>query len=264
MSMVAQPTQREVVAHPNFTDAAQALAERVVSLIEAKPSAVIGLCAGNTPAPVYAHIASILENRKAEGRPVDVSQVRFVALDEYVGLPPHHPSSFSHQLWQQLLHPIGATAYYVHLPPNTSHNGACQAYEDRLKSLGGADLWIVGIGQNGHIGFNEPGDKRFTFTREVALSPSTLAANANNFTNGTIQPTHAITVGLQTIMKQAKSVALIASGTSKNKALAGLLSDTYTPRNPATTLQFHPHLTVYADTAAMGSLKGFETALRSR
>ncbi len=249
--------KHEAIVHEDFSDAARILAERIVALIESKPSATIGLATGDTPKPVYAHIINTLNERKASGRPVDVSRVQFVALDEYKDLPPDHPNSFAHYLWENLLKPIGANPLHVHLPPNTSAHGACEKYEAHIKSLAPVDLWIVGIGQNGHIGFNEPGEKRFSHTREVTLRPETLAANSHHFSSAEAQPTHAITVGLQTLMEHTQAIALIASGAHKHKPLSQLLSGHYNPHNPATTLQFHPDITVYADSTAMGQLKGW-------
>jgi glucosamine-6-phosphate deaminase len=152
---------------------------------------------------------------------------------------------------------MGANPHGVHLPPNSAAHGACEKYEATIKSLAPVDIWIVGIGQNGHIGFNEPAEKRFSRTREVTLHPETLVANRHHFNDASTQPTQAITVGLQTLMENTQSIALIASGAHKHKPLAQLLSGSYSHRNPATTLQFHPEVTVYADTAAMGNLKGW-------
>lgn len=231
-------------------DAAAQLGDRIVSLMQAKPDAVIGLATGSSPEPVYARIIERLAQAKAEGNPIDTSRLRFVALDEYAGLSPDHPQSYHRYLWDKILGPIGASPQNVYLPPRGDHPDlarACTEYEQTLSRLGGVDLWLVGLGPNGHIGFNEPPCSMNSRTHITALTPETIAANSRFFAPGEPQPTHAVTVGIGTLREHARAIAMIACGQSKAKPVATLLQGGVSHLFPASALAFHSDATLYTD-----------------
>lgn len=236
---------------------AQAVADRIIALVRTKPDAVIGLATGSTPEAVYAKLVEAFEAAKDSDAPLDFSQVTFFALDEYVNLPLHHPESYHYYLWSKLLGPIDADPAKVHIPHGTAENldEACQRYEAALAKAGGVDLWIVGMGHNGHIAFNEPGTPRDSRTHVVPLTDATRQANARFF-GGEKQntPSHALTVGLGTLKEHAKEVAFMVNGEAKAGMLARVLHGGFNAKIPATLLQ-GMNVTGYFDEAALSQTR---------
>ena len=217
--------------------------------MRANPEAVLGLATGSTPVPVYAALPSRLAG-------VDVSRVRGFALDEYVGLDPAHPESYRSVLTREVVEPLGLDPARVFVP-NGSLDGIEHAgddYERALAEAGGVDLQILGIGTDGHIGFNEPGSSFASATRVKTLTRQTRQDNARFFDSIDDVPRHCITQGLGTILR-ARHLVLLAFGKGKAEAVAGAVEGPVTASLPASAIQLHPHATVVIDDAAASDLR---------
>lgn len=208
------------------------------------PGGVLGVATGSSPLALYA----ALIRRRAEG--LRTEGLRLFALDEYVGLSPDDPRSYAAYVRSMIAEPLGIPAENVRVPRgSTDADGA--AYEHAIAEAGGVDVQIVGIGRNGHIGFNEPGSGAETRTRVVELDESTRRANAEHFDGDLAQvPTHALTQGVATILS-ARRIVLVAAGSAKAAALRAALTGPVTADNPASFLQRHPDVTVVADPDAL-------------
>ena len=204
------------------------------------PRSVLGLATGSTPLGLYRQL--IEWSRRGD---VDFSQAVTVNLDEYVGLGPASPQSYHYFMWHHFFDHIVIRPENVHLPNGLAPDlqAECAAYDALIARLGGIDLQLLGIGHNGHIGFNEPGQSFDKTTHVVELKPSTRAANARFFPSPDAVPKQAITLGLQSILA-ARKVLLVASGRSKKEILERALTGPVTPQIPASLLQLHPDLTV--------------------
>jgi len=205
---------------------------------------VLGVATGSSPLALYA----ALVRRRAEG--LRTEGLRLFALDEYVGLSTDDPRSYAAYVRSVIAEPLGIPAENVRVPRgSTDADGA--AYERAIAEAGGVDVQIVGIGRNGHIGFNEPGSDAETRTRVVELDESTRRANAEHFDGDLAQvPTHALTQGVATILS-ARRIVLVAAGSAKAAALRSALTGPVTAANPASFLQRHPDVTVVADPDAL-------------
>ncbi len=223
-------------------------------LVVAKPDAVLGLATGSTPLPVYEALARSLAQRS-----VDVSRVRGYALDEYVGLPADHPESYRAVITRDVVEPLGLTPSLIHVPSGdlTTIEDAGAAYERAIAGSGGVDLQILGIGTDGHIGFNEPGSSFASRTRVKTLTEQTRRDNARFFDSEDHVPVHCITQGLGTILS-ARHLVLLAFGEAKAEALAGAVEGPVSASNPGSAIQLHPHVTVLADEAAASKLRNLE------
>jgi glucosamine-6-phosphate deaminase len=208
--------------------------ELVLGAVERDPRLVLGVATGATLLPVYRGLARV-------GR--ELSQVRVVALDEYVGLPAGHPASFAAYVEREIAVPLGLPPEHVVVP-----QGGGPELEQRIAELGGVDLQLLGIGRNGHLAFNEPGSPLDSRSRVVALSETTRRDNAGSFGHEPV-PTHALTQGLGTIL-DARHLVLLATGEAKADAVAAALTGPVGPDCPASVLQLHPQVTVVIDEAA--------------
>ena len=208
------------------------------------PDGVLGVATGSSPLALY----TALVRRRAEG--LRTEGLRLFALDEYVGLAASDPRSYAAYVRAVIAEPLGIPAHNVRVPSgSTAADGA--AYERAIAASGGVDVQIVGIGRNGHIGFNEPGSDAETRTRVVTLDESTRRANAEHFGGDLAQvPTHAMTQGVATLLS-ARRIVLVASGAAKAPALRAALTGPVTAANPASFLQRHPDVTVVADLDAL-------------
>ncbi|WP_307456734.1 MULTISPECIES: glucosamine-6-phosphate deaminase [Microbacterium] len=233
------PTTRVVAC---ATDEIGEVAADVVATIAS--DGVLGVATGSSPLALYA----ALIRRRAEG--LRTEGLRLFALDEYVGLSPDDPRSYAAYVRSVIAEPLGIPAENVRVPSgSTDADGA--AYERAIAEAGGVDVQIVGIGRNGHIGFNEPGSDAETRTRVVELDESTRRANAEHFDGDLAQvPTHALTQGVATILS-ARRIVLVAAGSAKAAALRSALTGPVTADNPASFLQRHPDVTVVADPDAL-------------
>ncbi|MGE0216283.1 glucosamine-6-phosphate deaminase [Mycolicibacterium sp.] len=230
------------------------VAARIAALIRGKPDAVIGVATGSSPEPVYRALARRVEDG------LDVSAVRWYALDEYIGLPPGHPQSYRSVLERLLIEPLGLPTSALRVPDGTAADpdAAAQRYEADLVRAG-VDLQILGIGVNGHIGFNEPGTPFTSTTHRARLAESTRAANARFFSGPEEVPHECLTQGLATIMRAAR-IELIATGRHKSAAVARALYGPVTEDCPASALQRHPHVRVSLDQASAAAAAGAPTS----
>lgn len=239
----------EVVIVATREDAGALVADEIVRLIRRRPDAVLGLATGSTPLPVYLALREALVG-------VDVSRVRGFALDEYVGLDPAHPESYRSVITREVIEPLGLDPARVRVPNGAlegiEHAGA--DYEAAIESSGGIDLQLLGIGTDGHIGFNEPGSSFASLTRVKTLTTQTRVDNARFFDSVDDVPRHCITQGLGTILR-ARHLVLLAFGEGKAEAVAGALEGPVSAMLPGSAIQLHPHATVVVDEAAASRLR---------
>jgi glucosamine-6-phosphate deaminase len=239
----------EVVIVENKDAAGALVAEEIVSLIETRPDAVLGLATGSTPLPVYQALRSRISG-------VDVSRVRGFALDEYVGIDPSHPESYRSVISREVVEPLGFDPQRIHVPNGAiatiQHAG--EDYEAAITEAGGVDLQILGIGTDGHIGFNEPGSSFASITRVKTLTEQTREDNARFFDSIDDVPMHCITQGLGTILR-ARHLVLLAFGEGKAQAVADAVEGPLSAILPGSAIQLHPHATVVVDEAAASKLK---------
>lgn len=223
-----------------YQEACALAAAQLGDQIRSKPDSVLGLATGSTPVGAY----DLLAQQHAAGL-LDVSRLTTFNLDEYVGLPTEDPNSYFRFMRDQLFDRIGLPVSATHIPNGMAADPEeeCARYEAALTAAGGVDLQLLGLGLNGHIGFNEPGTPLETPTHVITLTPSTREANARFFASLEEVPTHALTMGLRTIM-QARSILLMACGPQKRDILQAALHGPVTPEVPASVLQLHPALTV--------------------
>jgi len=237
---------------PDAASVGLAAARFIADVARGKPNAAIGLAAGATPIAAYAEL--IRAHRAAE---VDLSRVAAFVLDEYLGVGPDHPAGCVATVLRHFVEPLGLPAARVHLLAGQPVEGAaarCTAHERAIAATGGLDVQILGLGQNGHIGFNEPGASLAGRTGPVALSASTRAANRPQFAQlGEETPKTAITMGIGTILS-ARRVLLLATGASKAEAVAKMAEGPVGAMVPASALQLHPEATVMLDEAAAAKL----------
>ncbi|WP_129661450.1 glucosamine-6-phosphate deaminase [Rothia uropygialis] len=229
-------------------------AHRIAQLVRRKPNAVLGVATGSSPVPTY----QALEKRVRDG--LDVSRVSAFALDEYVGLTEGHPQSYAEVVRRDVTERLGLDPERVHVPKGHAEDvpAACEEYEDAIRSAGGVDLQILGIGSNGHIGFNEPSSSLSGRTRVKTLTPTTRRDNARFFDDDLSKvPTHCITQGIGTIL-DADVALLVASGEGKADAVAAMAEGPVGAFCPATALQMHRRAVVVVDEAAASKLKNRE------
>ncbi|HTM02543.1 MAG TPA: glucosamine-6-phosphate deaminase [Vicinamibacterales bacterium] len=231
--------------------AGRAVAGRVRDALAIKPPLVLGLAAGHTPVPAYVAL-----RRMVAAGEIDFARASTVNLDEFVGVERSHPGSFYRFMAAHLFDGIDIEPGHVHFLDGMAPNlvRECEQYEQTITALGGIDLQILGIGQNGHIAFNEPGDALIARTHVATLLPQTRAANAPLFGGDVTRvPAEALTMGVGTIL-EAREIVLIATGEMKAEAVLSMLQGPVTPRVPASFLQLHAGAAVYLDRAAASRL----------
>jgi len=226
--------------------AARFVAQRILS----KPNLVIALPTGNTPLGLYHELVRMFK----EGL-LDFSQITVFNLDEYLDLPPQHPHTFRSYMQKYFWDHVNLRPDSRHIPSSSPKDPEteCSRYEQLIASYGGLDLAVLGIGENGHIAFNEPGTPFESLTHVARLSPETRAREASKFGGLGKVPTRAITMGIKTIM-HAREILLLASGEEKAAVLSRSLKGPITPELPASVLQLHPKLTIIADSLAAKQL----------
>lgn len=217
-------------------------AQFVAGLIRGKDNCILGLPTGCTPVGMYVELVKMYHGG------LGMQNVQTFNLDEYVGLPQEHPESYHHFMWENLFKHVNIPSDQYNIPNGMAQDLSleCERYEDRIQNVGGIDLMILGLGPNGHIGFNEPDSQLGTKTHVVSLTSETLQANARFFANVDLVPRQAITMGVGSIM-QAKEILLLVSGEVKRKVLHAALFGQVTTTVPASILQLHPHLVVITD-----------------
>ena len=240
-----------LLALPTPVDVCNAVAELLADTIRKSPAAVLGLATGGTMVPVYRRLVAVLRSQS-----IDASRITTFNLDEYVGLESHHPQSYHTYMTRHLFQPGGFSPARTFIPDGmaTDLTTACDAYERAIRRAGGIDLQILGLGPNGHIGFNEPGTAWDSRTHVVALSSETRRANARFFRRtGTPVPDRALTTGLRTIM-EARRVVVVVMGRHKAEILTQVVTRGPSLQYPATVLKEHPCVMWYVDRAAASQL----------
>ena len=218
------------------------------ALIRTKPACVIGLATGSTPLPLYRELIA----REKVGK-IDFTRVRSANLDEYKGLAPDHPQSYRRFMQENLFDHISIKPENTIVPDGLAEDvqAMCEAYERKIEAWGGVDLQLLGIGHDGHIGFNEPADHFPGMTHEVELTAMTRDANKRFFASLDEVPTAAFTMGIGTVMA-ARKIVMVVTGADKHDILMKSFFGPVTPEVPASILQFHPDVTVICDAAAWG------------
>ena len=241
----------EVVIKQNADEVGALAASLIGRVIESKPHAVIGLATGSSPLDIYRDLA-----RRVDEGTLDFTGVRGFALDEYVGIPEDHPQSYASVILHEVVEPLRMDPTLVQVPDGRAVDIeiACRDYEQAIQDAGGVDIQILGIGRNGHIGFNEPTSSFASRTRIKTLAPNTRADNARFFDTPDEVPTHCVTQGLGTIM-EARRLVLVAQGEGKAEAIAAAVEGPVSSMCPASVLQFHEHATVIIDEAAASKLR---------
>ena len=245
----------EVIILPSSKEIGALAADTIESLVRNKPTAVIGLATGSSPLPIYDELA-----RRHDEEGLSFAETSGFALDEYVGLPVGHYESYREVIRREFTHRVDVKAENVHGPQGDSNDllGACQSYEEDIAAAGGIDLQILGVGTNGHIGFNEPGSSLASRTRIKTLAEQTRQDNARFFDSIAQVPHHVVTQGLGTIM-DARHLVLVAFGANKADAVRDFVEGPVSAACPASILQFHPRATVIIDEAAAAKLAGAAT-----
>lgn len=236
-----------VIRAKDYLDASRKTANIISAQVILKPDCVLGLATGSSPVGAYQQLIEWYEKGD-----LDFSQVRTVNLDEYVGLGAGDEQSYVSFMRRNLFDHININPQNTHLPNGLEMNAAkqCAEYDELIHSLGGVDLQLLGIGHNGHIGFNEPSDTFVKGTNCVDLTQSTIEANARFFDNEDQVPKQAYTMGILDIL-QAKRVVMIVTGESKAQILKDAFCGPVRPEVPASIMQMHPDFILVADEAAM-------------
>lgn len=215
-----------------------------------KPDCVLGLATGSTPIGLYQQLVAWYEKGD-----LDFSEVRTVNLDEYKGLSRENDQSYYYFMHHNLFDHVNLPAENSHLPNGMELDSdkECRRYSELIRSMGGVDLQLLGIGHNGHIGFNEPGDAFDNDVHCVNLTQSTIEANKRFFASADDVPKQAYTMGIKTIM-QAKKILIVASGEDKADIVRDAFFGPITPKVPASVLQLHNDVTLVADEAALSKI----------
>lgn len=236
-----------VIRAKDYRDASRKAANIISAQVILKPESVLGLATGSSPIGIYQQLIKWYEKGD-----VDFSGVKAVNLDEYVGLSAEHDQSYAYFMRHNFFDHINIDPRNTNIPNGLDPDAQreCKRYDDLLHSLGGVDLQLLGLGGNGHIGFNEPGNEFIKGTHCVELTQGTIDANARFFENESLVPRKAYTMGILDIM-QAHRVVMIVSGENKAQAVLDSFCGPVTPKVQASILQLHPDFTLVADEAAM-------------
>ena len=236
-----------IIKAKDYAELSRKAANIIASQVIMKPDCVLGLATGSSPLGTYKELID-----RYNAGDLDFSEVKSVNLDEYKGLTRDNDQSYYYFMYNNLFKHINIDMANTNVPDGTEADSdiACSKYNKIIESVGGIDLQLLGIGRNGHIGFNEPDDEFVKLTHCVDLQPSTIEANKRFFASIDDVPKQAYTMGIQTIM-QAKKVLLIASGEDKAEAVKAAFFGPVTPKVPASILQLHSDCVVVADEAAL-------------
>lgn len=241
----------EVIIKPDADAVSKEAADLFQRQLARQPASVLGLATGSTPLGLYRELVS----RQREGR-IDFGRATTFNLDEYVGLGGDHPMSYRAYMQENLFAPLNLRAGQTQVPDGLAPDIAahCDEYEAAIRRAGGIDLQLLGIGGDGHIGFNEPSSSLSSRTRLKTLTPQTIADNARFFGSEAEVPRHVITMGVGTIM-EARQLVVLATGSGKASAVAALVEGPITASVPASILQMHPRCALLVDEAAAGQLQ---------
>ncbi len=238
-----------IILSDTIEAAVKTTVKMVLEQIESHPDSVIGLATGRTMEPVYAQWVT-----EAKAGSLSFKQSFFFMLDEYLGLSEGHSLSFKSYIERHFLIPLSLSPDQFAFPPVHHHpiDKAGDDYEKTLRHRGGIDLQLLGIGQNGHFGFNEPGSNKFCRTRIVQLAPETREANRGSLNLAEV-PHEALSMGIETIL-ESKTLLMLATGKSKANAIKYLFNHHDDPACPATYLKSHPHFTLVLDPEAASKI----------
>jgi glucosamine-6-phosphate deaminase len=239
-----------IVVCDSREQAADRVAGEILDSLDQKPDLVLGLATGTSPIPVYERLIEAHDRGDA-----DFSRVRTFNLDEYIGLERAHPQSYYAFMRKHLFSQINIPAANAHFPPTEGPGleAKCRAFDRRIEEAGGVDIQLLGIGRNGHIGFNEPTSSFFSQTRIVSLTEKTLQDNARYFTSGKPQPTLAVTAGIGTILG-SRRIFLQAFGRLKADAIKRTVEGPVSSFCPGSALQLHSDVTIFVDADAASDL----------
>ncbi len=239
-----------IIRTKDYEDMSRKAANIISSVMTLKPDCVLGLATGSSPVGTYKHLI-----RRYENGDLDFSRVTSVNLDEYKGLDRENSQSYYYFMRENLFSHVNIRMENTYIPDGTEADSekACSAYNEILHNVGSVDLQLLGIGHDGHIGFNEPADTFAKETHCVDLTDMTIEANARFFASRDEVPTQAYTMGIQTIMS-ARKVLMVASGADKAKIIREAFFGPVTPKVPASILQFHPNFILVADEAALSEV----------
>lgn len=229
----------ELIIAADYDEMSRLAADKIAAQLKAKPDCVLGLATGSTPIGLYAQLVA-----DCKAGDISFADATTFNLDEYRGLAPDHNQSYRYFMQDNLFDHVDVDVARTHVPDgaNPDAQAACDAYEAAIEEAGGIDLQLLGLGHNGHIGFNEPTDHFPTTVHTVALTESTINANARLFERREDVPTQAITMGIGTIMKADK--ILLIAGADKKEIVEKAFYGPVTPEVPASVLQLHRNVTV--------------------
>lgn len=238
----------KVLVFDTYDEMSFAAAEIMADVIKEKPQCVLGLATGSTPVGMYDCLAE-----KCSSGELDFSLVKTVNLDEYYPISPDNRQSYRYFMNENLFSKVNIKLENTRVPAGDAADPdiECAEYEKYIDSLGGIDIQVLGIGQNGHIGFNEPDSFLYTDTHVTGLTESTMQANARFFSEDEVMPTKALTMGMGSIFK-ARKIIVMANGEKKRDAVTKLLSGKITTECPVTFLNLHGDVTVICDKSAIG------------
>ena len=241
----------EIIIQADAESASNVAARILARLLREKPNAVLGLATGSTPLLLYRELVRL--HRAGQ---IDFSRVTTFNLDEYVGLAPEHPQSYHSFMAENLFRHVNLSPANIHIPDGqaTDIPTFCKNYEEQIRAAGGIDLQVLGIGTDGHVGFNEPSSSLASRTRIKTLTSQTRRDNARFFGSEDQVPHHVITMGVGTVM-EARQCLLLAFGAQKARAIAEAAEGPITAMNPASMLQLHPVAKVCLDEPAASQLK---------
>ena len=233
----------KVIVTKNYDEMSRVAAELFAEVLREKPDGVLGLATGDTPIGLYQNLIAMYR----EGT-LDFSRATSVNLDEYYPITPDNDQSYRYFMNHQLFDHVNMDKARTYVPDGTTKDpdAFCREYEAKIDALGGVDVQVLGIGRNGHIGFNEPDDELIPITHLTALTESTIEANARFFASEDDVPKHALTMGVQSVFK-ARRILVLASGKNKAEAVRGMLNGNLSTRLPASLLQLHPAVTLICD-----------------
>ena len=250
-SLKGDPQIMRLIVAKDYADVSRKAANIIAAQVHLKPDCVLGLATGSSPVGTYQVLIKKYENGE-----LDFSQVKTVNLDEYVGLSKDHDQSYAYFMRSNLFDHVNIDQANCNIPDGTNPDAAaeCARYDAVIDAFGGADLQLLGLGPNGHIGFNEPCEEFVNGTNHVKLTDSTIDANQRFFEKREDVPTHAYTMGIGNIM-QSRRIVMVATGKNKAQAIRDAFCGPVTPKVPASILQLHPDFTLVADEAALSLVK---------
>lgn len=239
-----------IIEAKDYQEMSRKAAEVIAAQVTMKPNCVLGLATGSSPIGTYDQLVEWYEKGD-----LDFSTVKTVNLDEYRGLTHDNDQSYYYFMHEHLFDRVNIDPANTNVPDGTEPDAKkeCARYEELIKSYGGIDLQLLGLGHNGHIGFNEPADAFTVTTNCVDLTESTIEANKRFFASADDVPKQAYTMGIGTIMK-AKKILVVVNGEGKADIVAKAFFGPVTPEVPASVLQLHPDVTIVADTEALSKI----------